>query len=116
MLFRNYNEDRVSIILNVVKPNSFTGEYWPKCSIFGIYDGHGGVVCADFLRDHLHQYVIRNSNFPNNPREAILRGFENAERDYINNFALDKSGEIINRSGSCAIMIFIIGNFNFAFK
>jgi serine/threonine protein phosphatase PrpC len=31
---------------------------WPKCSFFGVYDGHGGNVCADFLRDYLHQLVI----------------------------------------------------------
>lgn len=23
-------------------------------ALFGIYDGHGGAVCADFLRDYLH--------------------------------------------------------------
>ena len=58
-LVRNYNEDRVSIILNITNPNP-TGrnkEDWPKCSFFGVYDGHGGVACADFLRDNLHQYV-----------------------------------------------------------
>lgn len=60
--------------------------------------------------------MIRNPNFPKNPREAILRGFENAERDFINNYALDKSGEVIDRSGSCAIMIFIIGEIIFGFK
>lgn len=32
----------------------FNGEIWPKCSFFGVYDGHGGNVCADFLRDYLH--------------------------------------------------------------
>ena len=53
---RNYNEDRVAIILNIMKPKSkqFHGSEWPKCSFFGIYDGHGGHVCADFLRDYLH--------------------------------------------------------------
>ena len=58
-LVRNYNEDRVSIILNITNPNP-TGrnrDDWPKCSFFGVYDGHGGVACADFLRDNLHQYV-----------------------------------------------------------
>ncbi len=41
---RNYNEDRVAIILNIMKPKSKEGkiDYWPKCSFFGIYDGHGG--------------------------------------------------------------------------
>lgn len=53
-LVRNYNEDRVSIILNIMKPASRANEQWPKCSFFGVYDGHGGVNCADFLRDNLH--------------------------------------------------------------
>lgn len=56
-IVRNYNEDRVSIILNIMKPASRANEEWPKCSFFGVYDGHGGVGCADFLRDNLHQYV-----------------------------------------------------------
>ena len=41
-LVRSYNEDRVSIILNIVKPEHRQHEQWPKCSFFGIYDGHGG--------------------------------------------------------------------------
>lgn len=106
---RNYNEDRVSIILNVVKPNSFAGDYWPKCSIFGIFDGHGGNLCADFLKDNLHQYVIKDINFPNNPREAITRGFEAAEKEFLNNYAIGKNGEVLDRSGSCAIVLFVIG-------
>ena len=58
-IVRNYNEDRVSIILNIMKPANRKEERWPKCSFFGVYDGHGGVSCADFLRDNLHLYLIR---------------------------------------------------------
>lgn len=54
---RNYNEDRVSIILNVIKPASRKNENWPKVSFFGIYDGHGGTKCSDFLKENLHHYV-----------------------------------------------------------
>lgn len=55
-IVRNYNEDRVTIILNIVKPSSRDPkEVWPKCSQFGVYDGHGGSLCADYLRDNLHQ-------------------------------------------------------------
>ena len=45
-----------------MKPKSKEGkvDYWPKCSFFGIYDGHGGNQCAEFLRDYLHQFVIFN--------------------------------------------------------
>ena len=37
-----------------MKPNNRIVDNWPKCSFFGIYDGHGGALCADFLRDNLH--------------------------------------------------------------
>ena len=46
-------------------------EKWPKCSFFGIYDGHGGANCADFLRDNLHQYVVKEPTFPFHPIEAL---------------------------------------------
>jgi len=39
---RKYNEDRVSIILNIVKPNTYKGTSWPSCSFFAVFDGHGG--------------------------------------------------------------------------
>ena len=58
-LVRTYNEDRVSIILNITKPNHRKDETWPKCSFFGVYDGHGGHTCAEFLRDQLHHFVIK---------------------------------------------------------
>jgi protein phosphatase 2C family protein 2/3 len=54
---RDYNEDRVSIIYNIAKPQSYKGDDWPKCSFFGLYDGHGGSRCADYLRDNLHKFV-----------------------------------------------------------
>jgi hypothetical protein len=57
-IIRDYNEDRVSIIFNISKPQNYSDNDWPKCSFFGLYDGHGGGVCADFLRDNLHKYVI----------------------------------------------------------
>ncbi len=56
-LVRNYNEDRVAIILNIMKPANKKEGNWPLCSYFAIYDGHGGTKCAEFLRDNLHHYV-----------------------------------------------------------
>jgi len=55
---RNYNEDRVSIILNIAKPKNKPDELiWPSASFFAIYDGHGGNSCAEFLKENLHHYV-----------------------------------------------------------
>jgi hypothetical protein len=57
-LVRNYNEDRVSIVLNILRPSSRDPtDYWPNCSIFAVFDGHGGPKCAEYLRNNLHQLV-----------------------------------------------------------
>ena len=105
-LVRNYNEDRVSIVLNILKPAYRSNETWPHCSFFGIYDGHGGSKCADFLRDNLHQFIIRSPSFPFNPSEAIIQGFLQAETLFLAS-ALNSTPK--NRSGSCAIIVLIIG-------
>ncbi|CAD8144739.1 unnamed protein product [Paramecium pentaurelia] len=108
-LIRDYNEDRVSIILNIVKPQNRANENWPKCSFFGVYDGHGGSTCADFLRDNLHQFVIKESEFPWNPIAAIKKGFEAAETHFLA-YALNSFQKgIPERSGSCAIVCLVVG-------
>lgn len=111
-LVRNYNEDRVSIILNIVKPEHRVNESWPKCSFFGVYDGHGGSACAEYLRDNLHHYVIKEESFPWNPTMAIQRGFAAAEARFLEMCqAKDEKGQmtVIERSGSCAIVVLIVG-------
>ena len=109
-LVRNYNEDRVSIIINMNKPQNYNKQYWPKTSFFGIYDGHGGSKCADFLRDSLHKLIFNDENYPENVSEAIKNGFLKAENEFLNNFALDPSNNlnIMDRSGSCAVIIVIV--------
>ena len=54
---RDYNEDRVSIIININKPNNYEGE-WPRVSFFSVYDGHGGNKCAEFLRQNLIIFLV----------------------------------------------------------
>lgn len=76
---RNYNEDRVAIILNIVKPDNHPATKWPRCQYFAIYDGHGGNGCADFLRDNLHNYVVRQPCFPEDVKKAIFEGFAQAD-------------------------------------
>ena len=109
-LVRNYNEDRVSIIINMAKPKNYVKNYWPKTSFFGIYDGHGGNQCSEFLRDSLHKLILNDENYPENVELAIKNGFKNAEKNFLNNFALDPKDEnnILDRSGSCAVVILFV--------
>ena len=103
-LSRKYNEDKVSIILTINKPKKYNGD-WPKCSLFAIYDGHGGNKCCDFLRDNLHNYIVKNIYFPDNPVEALKSAFLKAETDFINKYINEDE-----RSGSCSLVALIIDN------
>ena len=101
---RNYNEDRVSIIYNITRPQNINN--WPHCSFFGLYDGHAGNTCADFLRDNLHKFIINDKHFPQNPKKSIFNGFLKAESIFLKEYGEKKS----DSSGSCAIIILIIEN------
>ena len=108
-IVRNYNEDRVSIIINMNKPKDFKKNRWPKISFFGIYDGHGGEGCSEYLRDNLHKLICTNEFFPEDIPKAIKSGILNAEQDFLNNYALSENKEeIIDKSGSCAIILLIV--------
>ncbi|KAL4482520.1 hypothetical protein ABPG72_001496 [Tetrahymena utriculariae] len=105
-IVRNYNEDRVSIILNMAKPKDKPEDLvWPNVSFFAVYDGHGGSSCAEFLRDNLHYYIIRDENFPSNPKLAIQKGFEKLEETYLERA---DSSPFLDKSGSCAVVALFV--------
>lgn len=58
-VYHHHNEDYVSIVLNFQRPTNISVIDWPQnCSFFGIFDGHGGNLCANFLKDNLHTNVF----------------------------------------------------------
>lgn len=132
---RNYNEDRVSIILNIVSKS----EHWYKdtkirlendfnptrrVSFFGLYDGHAGSSCADFLKDNLHDFITSSTHFKKDKSKALFEGIIQAENEFkkksvrfekekknLNlNLAAKKNSpsskkknpKILDHSGSCA--------------
>lgn len=58
-------------------------EEWPKIQIFAVYDGHGGNQCAEYLKEHLHNNIIMQPEFPSNVKEAIVRGCHMTDKNYI---------------------------------
>ena len=100
---RNYNEDRVSIILNIAKGNT-------KCSFFAIYDGHGGSACCDYLRDSLHDHIIKQPTFLDNTRQALVSGVKAAESSFLESVSEDyQKNKKLDRSGSCGIITLVMG-------
>ena len=109
-IVRDYNEDRVSIIINMNRPEYYTSSQpWPKISYFGVFDGHAGNKCAEFLRDNLLKYIISNNFFPNDIPKAIKFGFKKIDEDYLKNYAYI-DGNLIDNSGSCGLILLIVKN------
>jgi len=100
-LIENQNEDKITILVNILKPEKFQGQYWPKIAYFGTFDGHGGSGCAEFLR-------ILNENFPGDVEKAIKEGFKNAEDHFLNFMTRNLKNEIVDHSGSCAIIALFV--------
>ena len=108
-IIRDYNEDRVTIIINLAKPSTcnIKDSDWPKISFFGVFDGHGGSKCADYLKDNLLSKIVQNIHFPKDIKNAIKKGFEISEKEFLENYAVE-DGKIIDNSGSCALILLII--------
>ena len=110
-IVRDYNEDRVSIVINMAMPKKYNNSSpWPKISYFGIFDGHAGSKCAEFLRDNLLNYICLNNYFPNDIINAIKYGFKKADEEYLKHHAFYE-GNLLDNSGSCGLILLIVNNF-----
>ena len=111
-IVRNYNEDRVSIIVNAKMPKSCINKnnIWPNISFFGIYDGHAGNKCAEYLKTNLHSYILNSPFFLSSPLKAIQNGFQLCENNFMNSIYNEPYNQYLDFSGSCAIEILIIND------
>lgn len=51
-------------------------------NLFGVYDGHGGVSCANFCKNFLLQQVAKNPNFMSNTSVILKDTFLAVDADY----------------------------------
>ena len=112
-IIRNYNEDRVSIVVNAKKRKNFISDknnIWPNVSFFGIFDGHAGNKCAEYLKNNLHNYIFDSPHFPFSPIKAIQNGFQLCENNFINSIHSKQFDQFLDYSGSCAIVVLFINN------
>ena len=109
-IVRDYNEDRVSVVINMNKPKFYNNSSpWPKVSYFGVFDGHAGNKCAEFMRDNLLIYICNNEYFPNDIQNAIKYGFKKIDEDYLKNHAFIDN-KLVDNSGSCGLILLLINN------
>ena len=105
---RQYNEDRVTILINATMNKNIYNNNFQKISYFSIYDGHAGNKCCEYLKTYLHHYIFDSDFFPQNPIKAIEQGFKNCEHNFLN--SINVKNQYIDSSGSCAIIILIIND------
>ena len=48
----------------------------PELAFFAIYDGHGGTGVANYLKDHLHEFILDQPEYKDgNMQDAIVNAF-----------------------------------------
>ena len=117
---RNYNDDRVKIMINMNRPSNYSSKTpWPLISYFAIFDGHNGDHCAEFLRQNLLYFIYTNPYFPKNIERSIKEAFIKADEEYLkhycyinddfNNNIMDYNNlDYCNNSGSCGLILLLI--------
>ena len=75
--------------------------------MFGVFDGHGGASCADYLKDTLHVNIINQKEFPNDIATAIKRGVHQTESNFLSE-AFQGTLRPHNKAGTCALLLMII--------
>ena len=107
---KGYNEDRTKVIVNyTINSKENSNEMSPHISYFGVFDGHGGEKCSNFLKDNLDSFIFNSKYFPAYPIQAIKDAFRVAENTFMRQ-AIDEYSNTIDRSGSCACVCLIIND------
>lgn len=104
---RVHNEDRVSILLNAQKQfkkidNKNT---LLNCSIFSVFDGHGGSACSNFLKNHLHNSLIEELDVEGLMIPSLKEIYQTLDEEFINKAVIDR-----NVSGSTANTVMVFNN------
>ena len=107
--YNNYHESRIKVQYKVLK-NFVTNknEYRAPISYFGIFDGHGGDKCCQFLKENLDGILFNQTMFPNNVIESIKETFKSAESKF-KSFAV-QNGKLIDKSGSCILIALMVND------
>ena len=106
---KSYNEDKYTAILPKEGENVINGTPTKSfVSYFGLFDGHGGDKCSIFLKNKMHDLLLKSKSFPSDPILSIKEAFKNAEMQFYKEAV--QNGKMVDRSGSCAVISLIIDN------
>lgn len=50
---------------------------------FGVYDGHGGKQCAEYLKENLHKVVLAHPKIKSDPELALKESIERVDAEFL---------------------------------
>ena len=116
-IVRKYNEDKIKVILDFKLQKTIYGPKGnvinPNISYFGIYDGHGGNKCSEFLQEKLDSFLFNSDFFPLYTLQAINESYSKAENEFKSIVFDSKNGKLLDKSGSCSVTVLIIDEWCF---
>eukprot|EP00605_Chrysophyceae_sp_TOSAG23-4_P002007 GSChrysophyteH1.ASY1.ANO1.2221.1 assembled CDS len=113
---RPYQEDRHQELRGTSKHPDIGDD----CSLYGIFDGHGGYRASQYCKERLLQHIVASKHFPSRMTDAIKAAFyqtdaefsANAKMRYLNDgstalvVAINKRILYVGNAGDCrAILI-----------
>mmetsp|Transcript_5756 Transcript_5756/g.10369 ORF Transcript_5756/g.10369 Transcript_5756/m.10369 type:complete len:656 (-) Transcript_5756:126-2093(-) len=107
--FRASMEDEDILVQDLATSN------WRQCSYFGIYDGHGGRDCVNFVRRRLHINVVaalharggldKSTQVHQDMHDSLMQGFLKTDHQFLGlSQGMENGG-----SGSTAVVACVVG-------
>ncbi|AES95333.1 putative protein-serine/threonine phosphatase [Medicago truncatula] len=72
-------------------------------AFYGVFDGHGGVDAASFIKKNMLKFITEDSQFPSSIKKAVKSAFVKADHAFRDASSLDSS------SGTTALIALVLG-------
>ncbi|KAF2927045.1 probable protein phosphatase 2C 56 isoform X1 [Oryza sativa Japonica Group] len=91
-------EDRFSIKMTTINEQTV--------SLFGVFDGHGGSLAAEYLKEHLFENLVNHPELLRDTKLAISQTFLKTDADFLESV----SSNPFRDDGSTAVTAILVGN------
>ncbi|XP_058772669.1 probable protein phosphatase 2C 47 [Vicia villosa] len=72
-------------------------------AFYGVFDGHGGIDAASFIKKNMFNFIIEDSQFQSSTKKAVKNAFVKADHAFRDASTLDSS------SGTTALIALVLG-------
>lgn len=92
---RPYQEDRHHACKGLGHPDS---------SLYGIFDGHGGMHASQFCKENMIKYIIEQTDLHTNTQHAIAKAFKRTDDEFV------ELGKVSGKTDGTTAVVALISN------